>query len=68
MTITNSRPYSVQPLTSGLRLSAIGRRVSASGPLAIVITDLAYGEPRCNDLGMLQSVTTSRCVSYAEAR
>ena len=43
MTTHEPRPHSVPALPLDLRLSALGRRVSASGPLAIVLSDLAYG-------------------------
>ena len=68
MATANSRHYSVQPLTSGLRLSAIGRRISTSGSLAIVLADLAFGDGQRSDLAHLMALTADRVSSSTGAR
>ncbi len=68
MTAVEPRPHSVPALPPDLRRSAIGRRVSASGSLAIVLADLAFGTPRRSDLAALVSVTSDRVSAYAGAR
>ncbi len=60
MTTHEPRPYSVPPLTTGLRLSALGRRTSASGSLAIVLSEMAFGPHRRDDIAALVACTASR--------
>ena len=58
------RPPSAPPITT-LRLSAIARRVSASGSLAVVLADLAYGSPNRDDVTALHLTSTARIANAA---
>ena len=62
MNLVQSSGTAVVPLSNPqiLRASAIARRVSASEPLAMILSDLAFGPPRRDDVAMLMACTVSR--------
>ncbi len=68
MTSPDLRPHSAPALPPDLRLSAIGRRVSASGPLAIVLSEMAFGSHQRDHAEALHFATNARVTSHAEAR
>ncbi len=68
MTTANTRPYFVPPSSFDLRLSAISRRVSASGPLAGVLTSLVYGDRERDHAEVLHHTTRARVADAVGAR
>ncbi len=68
MTTHDPRPHSVPALPLDLRLSAIGRRVSASGPLAIVLSDLAFGTRERDHAEVLHLATHARVADAVGVR
>ena len=62
------RPNSLPPSSIDLRLSALGRRISASGSLAAVLADLAFGVPERDDTEALHFTTGARVAEAVGAR
>ena len=60
MTTPDPRPHSAPHSPINLRLSALGRRVSASRPLAIALSEMAFGPHRRDDIATLAACTASR--------
>ena len=68
MTSPDLRSHSVPALPPDLRLSAICRRISASGPIASVISDLAFGARQRDHAEALHHVTGARVAEAARCR
>ena len=68
MTASSPRSHSVPPTPVDLRLSALGRRVSASGPLAIILTDLVYGVRERDHAETLHFTTGARIAEAVGGR
>ena len=68
MTSSDLRPHSVPPTPIDLRLSALGRRIAVSGPLAIVLADLAFGAQRRDDVTALHVTSAARIADTMGAR
>ena len=62
-----SRSHSNPPRTIDIRVAAISRRIAASGPLAMVISDLAFGTSPRDDITMTASTTAARVAAAAGA-
>lgn len=65
MTTYDPRPNSVPSLPLDLRLSAIGRRVPVSGPLAGVLAGLVYGDRERDHAETLHFATHARVAEAA---
>ncbi len=62
-----SRPHSNPPRTTDIRVAAIGRRIAASEPLAMVISDLAFGSSPRDDIAMTAYATAARVAAATGA-
>lgn len=68
MTTVEHRPHSVPAMPLDLRLAAIGRRVSTSGALAIVLSEMAFGTRQRDHAEALHFATHARVADAVGVR